>query len=46
VLQMAVIERGSINLNLSNVDLHQIIEQALGNIRSKWSEKMAQLRLF
>jgi two-component system, OmpR family, phosphate regulon sensor histidine kinase PhoR len=32
VLQMAVIERGSINLNLSSVDLHQVIEQALGNI--------------
>jgi two-component system, OmpR family, phosphate regulon sensor histidine kinase PhoR len=32
VLQMAVIERGSINLNLSSIDLHQVIEQALGNI--------------
>ena len=32
VLQMAVIERGSINLNVSSIDLHDIIEQALGNI--------------
>jgi two-component system, OmpR family, phosphate regulon sensor histidine kinase PhoR len=32
VLQMAVIERGSINLNVSSIDLHQVIEQALGNI--------------
>jgi two-component system, OmpR family, phosphate regulon sensor histidine kinase PhoR len=32
VLQMAVIERGSINLNLSSIDLHQVIEQALSNI--------------
>ena len=32
VLQMAVIERGRINLNVSSIDLHHVIEQALSNI--------------
>ena len=32
VLQMAVIERGSMQLNFTTVDLNQIIEQAVANI--------------
>jgi two-component system, OmpR family, phosphate regulon sensor histidine kinase PhoR len=32
VLQMATIERGRVQLNFSSVDLHQVIEQAVGNI--------------
>ncbi len=45
VLQMAVIERGSINLNLSSIDLHQVIEQAMGNISLQVERKEGTTRM-
>lgn len=39
VLQMAMVERGKVKLNLTNVDINHIIEQAVGNINLQIEKK-------
>jgi two-component system, OmpR family, phosphate regulon sensor histidine kinase PhoR len=39
VLQMALIDRDTINLNFSSIDLHEVINQALGNINLQVEKK-------
>jgi two-component system, OmpR family, phosphate regulon sensor histidine kinase PhoR len=45
VLQMALLERGQINLNYSNVNIHEIIERVLNNIGVQIEKKQGVVEL-